>query len=118
MANRIFFGFFWRGDGGTWGTAPVRLRFGAGPGGSGGGWGEGLGGDWVGQVGLVRLVGEGLGEHWELVEVGVSLFEEGVLAFLGFVHEVVHEGGVAGKFHEAVLAVEFGIEGTFDHAYG
>ena len=58
------------------------------------------------------------GEHRELVEIRVALLEEGIFTLLSLLHEVIHQCGIAGKLHDAMLAVEFGVESTLDHADG
>ena len=50
------------------------------------------------------------------VEIGLTLFEEGVAALLGLVHGVVEHGGVAGQLLDARLAIEFGIEARLNHS--
>ena len=60
----------------------------------------------------------GQGKLREPLEVGVALFEEGVLALLRFLHEVVHQGGVPGELHQSSLSIELGVEAALDHAEG
>lgn len=57
-------------------------------------------------VSIVRYLSR---EFGELVEIWVAFFKEGILALLSFRHEVIKQGGVACKFHQARLAVKFGV---------
>ena len=55
---------------------------------------------------------------WELrvlVEVGLALFKESTAALLCFVKAIVEHRGIAGKFLNASLPVEFSIEASLDH---
>ena len=48
-------------------------------------------------------------EFWEFFEVWVSFLQEGVFTLLCLFHEIVHQGGISGEFHQSVLSVQLGI---------
>src|SRR5262245_26289419 len=55
-------------------------------------------------------------EAWKLRKVGLALLEEGVLAFFGFVGQVVQQGGVAGELLHASQALRGRVERRFEEA--
>lgn len=51
-----------------------------------------------------------------LVEVGLSLFEEGATSLLSLIEEIVEHCGVASQLLDSRLTVELGIQSRLDHA--
>ena len=51
-----------------------------------------------------------------LVEVGLSLFEEGATSLLSLIEEIVEHCGVASQLLNSRLTVELGIQSRLDHA--
>ena len=45
---------------------------------------------------------------WELsvlFEIWVSFIQKSLLTFLGLIHEIIHQGGIASQLHQPVLSV-------------